>query len=368
VFAIGLILTLSQSLHTAISGFLASSTNFNAFIQASGSDKAAVDQALTTVSGVNQKEVYATAICLPAAINGMPLEQALNGQTLPQQTAAALEGVTGYDLAAGQLPTQPLVQGDQDSQVGQTLTQADAGGMRVLADVSLSQAPLNLKLGDQLTLAGPDGKMTVTVTIAGFYTKSDIAFTPPLLGDLSLPNALTGGHPSYIYALALNPGQVDRALHQIQQAVPSVSVINLAEQVGFFLGLLNNLIILLTAVASLALLAGLIIIANAVGLAMLERRRELGIMKAIGYTSKTVLGEVLLENGIVGFVGALSAMGLAMLLALLLAKLAFHVDVQANPITVLGIVAATTAVCMLIAGLVAWGATRVRPLEVLRYE
>jgi ABC-type antimicrobial peptide transport system permease subunit len=40
---------------------------------------------------------------------------------------------------------------------------------------------------------------------------------------------------------------------------------------------LNNLIIMLTTVASLAMIAGLIIIANAVALAMLERRREIGI-------------------------------------------------------------------------------------------
>jgi predicted lysophospholipase L1 biosynthesis ABC-type transport system permease subunit len=368
VFAIGLILSLSQGIHTEISGFLASSTNFNAFIQASSNDKAAVDRELAKVSGINQETVYATAISLPVAFNGQSLQQVLNGQTLPQQTAAGLQGVTGYDLAGGQFPDLPLVQGSHDSQVGQKLTGADAGMLHVLVPQALSQTPLNLKLGDQITLAGPDGKTSVTVSILGFYKPSELALNLPILGDLSLANTLTGGHPNYLYSLALNPSQVDQTLHQVQQAVPSATIINLAEQVGFFLGLLNNLIVLLTAVASLALLAGLIIIANAVGLAMLERRRELGIMKAIGYTSKTVLGEVLLENGIVGFVGALAAMGLATLLATLLAKVAFNVPVQANPLLVLGIVAATSAVCMLIAGLVAWGATRVRPLEVLRYE
>jgi ABC-type antimicrobial peptide transport system permease subunit len=33
-----------------------------------------------------------------------------------------------------------------------------------------------------------------------------------------------------------------------------------------------------------------------------------------------------------------------------------------------GIIAVTTAICVLVAGLVAWNSTRVRPLEVLRYE
>lgn len=368
VFAIGLILTLSQSIHTAINGFLASSTSYNAFIQASSVDKAAVDQQLATVAGLKKQTVYTTAPSLPVAVNGVPLQQLLNGQGLSSQVAGNLEGVTGYDLAQGQLPSLSLVKGAHDSQTGNTLTQADAGTTRALLPQALSQAPLNLKLGDQVTLAGPDGKTTITITVVGFYKLSELALNPPILGDISLTNTLTGGHPSYLYSLTLPPDQVDTILHRIQQAVPSVQVINLAEQVGFFLGLLNNLIILLTAVSSLAMLAGLIIIANAVALAMLERRRELGILKSVGYTSTNILSEVLIENGVVGFTGSVLAMLLATLIALVLAKVAFNVTVQAHPALVLGVVAATTAVCMGIAVLVAWSATRVRPLEVLRYE
>ncbi len=368
VFTIGLILTLSQSLHSAINGFVTSATSYNAFIQVSSTDKAAVDQQLSTLSGIKKETVSATASSIPLAINGIPLAQALNGQSLSQQTAGDLSGMTGYDLAAGQIPTVSLVKGTHDTQLGQTLTQADAGTTHVLAPQALSQAPLNLKLGDQITLAGPDDKTTATITIVGFYTPSDLAVSPPVLGDISLANTLTSGHPSYTYSLIIDPNRVDQILHQIQQAVPSVQVINLAEQIDFFLNLLNNLIVLLTAVASLALLAAFIIIANAVGLAMLERRRELGILKAVGYTSRSVLGEVLFENGVIGFTGAVLAMLLATLIALILGKLAFNVDIQPNIALVLSVVGATAAVCMLIAGIVAWAATRVRPLEVLRYE
>ncbi len=368
VFTIGLILTLSESIHTAINGFVASSTTYNAFIQASSADKAAVDQELASIAGIKQQTVYATATSIPLAINGVPLQQLLNGQSLAQQTAADLSGITGYDLARGQLPTLALVKGAHDSQTGSQLSQTDAGSANVVVPQALSQSPLNLKLGDQITLAGPDGKTTVTVTIVGFYAPSDLAISPPVLGDISLANTLTGGHPSYTYALMIDPNRVDQVLHQVQQAVPSVGVINLAEQITFFLNLLNNLIILLTAVASLAMLAGLLIIANAVALAMLERRRELGILKAVGYTSRSVLGEVLFEHGLVGFTGSVLAMLLATLMALVLEKVAFNVNFQANPAIVLGVVAATSAVCIGIAALVAWGATRVRPLEVLRYE
>jgi predicted lysophospholipase L1 biosynthesis ABC-type transport system permease subunit len=368
VFAIGLVLTLSQGIHTAINGFVASATTYNAFIQASSSDKAAVDQQLASMAGIKQQTVYATSTSIPLEINGVPLEQALNGQPLSQQAAADLSGVTGFDLAHGQLPTQAPVQGSHNSQVGNRLAQQDASTNRVMVPQTLSQAPFNLKLDDQITLAGPDGRTTATVTIAAFYTPNALAIDPPILGDVSLANTLTGGHPNYLYSLILDPNQIDPILRQVQQAVPSAQIINLAEQVDFFLSLLNNLIILLTAVSSLAMLASFIIIANAVALAMLERRRELGILKSVGYTSRNVLSEVLFEHGLIGFTGSVLAMLLATLIALVLAKLAFNVTVLVNPGLVLGVVTATSAVCMGIAALIAWSATRVRPLEVLRYE
>ena len=116
------------------------------------------------------------------------------------------------------------------------------------------------------------------------------------------------------------------------------------------------------------MIAGIIIIANAVALAMLERRREIGILKSVGYTSRSVLGGVLVENGAIGFTGALTAMLLVTLALTVLGKLVFKTDFGFGIPVVLGMILATAAVCMAIAALVAWSATRVRPLEVLRYE
>jgi putative ABC transport system permease protein len=125
---------------------------------------------------------------------------------------------------------------------------------------------------------------------------------------------------------------------------------------------------MLLSIAALALLAGIIIIANAVGLAMLERRREVGIFKSVGYTSRTVLGQVLLENGLIGGLGGLLAMALVTLLIFVLSKVVFKTSLAVGvPITV-AIVFGTMALAMITAALVAWQSTRVRPLEVLRYE
>ena len=128
------------------------------------------------------------------------------------------------------------------------------------------------------------------------------------------------------------------------------------------------MLLTLTTIAGLSLLAGVIIIANAVALAMLERRRELGILKSVGYTSRTVLSEVLIENGIIGAVGAVLAMLLVTFAMSLLGKFVFKTSFDVNAIIVLALIVGAALLAMVTAAIVAFGAVRVRPLEVLRYE
>jgi ABC-type antimicrobial peptide transport system permease subunit len=52
----------------------------------------------------------------------------------------------------------------------------------------------------------------------------------------------------------------------------------------------------------------------------------------------------------------------------MLGKVAFNLPISIPTPTVLGVVAATVAACVAVAVVVAWQATRVRPVEVLRYE
>jgi len=152
------------------------------------------------------------------------------------------------------------------------------------------------------------------------------------------------------------------------QAVPAAIILSVVDIDTFVNQVLNNLIIMLTTVASLAMIAGLIIIANAVALAMLERLREIGILKSVGHTSRSILATVLIENGLVGLLGSLVAMLLVVGAVTALSKFVFLVDLGIGPGLVTLIIAATSVVTMIVAMLVAWGAVRVRPLDVLRYE
>jgi putative ABC transport system permease protein len=163
--------------------------------------------------------------------------------------------------------------------------------------------------------------------------------------------------------------EVNQAVETIGAIAPNAIVRNLADIGDIIDQIISDILLILTTIASMSLLAGVIIIANAVALAMLERRREQGILKSVGYTSGTILSEVLIENGIVGGTGALLAMLLVTFALGLLDRFVFN---NANfgvgwPIA-LSLIVGVMLLAMVTAALVAWGAVRVRPLEVLRYE
>ena len=375
VFAVGLILVFGQNITDSLNSFLAGSNGVNAEILASHNDKAIVERKLAQASGVKRLNESPIMQAVPVAINGQPIgafvqHATAGGSFTGGDVAGVVNGVQGYALAQGAVPNNqdiPIVVGSHDAHAGRNLTAADAGTLNALLPQKASLAPDNLKLGATITLVSQAHKTPITLTVVGFYNTA-LPQLEPLLVDSSVVNTLSANAPQYGFTMHLDPKTADTTLATIQNAAPGIVTFSLADFVDQYAQLLNSLIQVLIAVTSLAMLASVIIIANAVALAMLERRRELGILKSVGYTSRSVLSEVLIENGVVAFIGALLAMLVVAGVAAALGRFAFNLPITIPLPTTLGVVAATVGICMLVAALVAWRATRVRPVEVLRYE
>jgi putative ABC transport system permease protein len=112
------------------------------------------------------------------------------------------------------------------------------------------------------------------------------------------------------------------------------------------------------------------VIANSVALSTLERRREIGIMKAVGLQRERVLGMLLLENGLMGIVGGLIGVGISF--AAIVIMLRYMLEDQFGKAIPYGTAFTLMALCILIslgAAIVSvWGASGEKPLNVLRYE
>ncbi len=377
IFTIGLILVLGQDLRDKINNSLATSLNYNVITIAGNNDANALQSQLGTIPGLTKHSQNTIASTSPEAINGQPIGEVLknvpSGFSFTSLGRAgvveSLSGVEGYNVASGQLPdTTNMTITD-----GRNLNASDAGTKNVLVQWQLVHlAPLKgqIGVGSTITLLSIDKKTSQTVTIVGVFrsTGFDGNFEPILSTTHTVQLLSPAGFGQSIFYMKINTNQISKALPAIAKVAPNAFVFNLANIGDFIDQYLNYMLLTLTTIAGLSLLAGVIIIANAVALAMLERRRELGILKSVGYTSRTVLSEVLIENGIIGAVGALLAMLLVTFAMSLLGTFVFKTSFDVNAIIVLALIAGAALLAMITAAIVAYGAVRVRPLEVLRYE
>jgi putative ABC transport system permease protein len=366
VFTIGLVVSLGQNLQTQISNALTQTLSYNIIAMTSGDETSTLRTNLGTLPGLSKSQADTFAQVQPGEINGETVQSALPTGNSRRQVISLLSSVEGYDLTQGG-PSLTIVQ-------GRNLTASDAGTTNVVVSNELTRAgslQMHLKPGDTITLLSTDGKIRQTLTIVGTYNSRSLGtHTGNVLGSAEIVKTLssTATGVTTITYMKIETAQVNSALNKLGQITPNATIQNLASLGAFIEQLLNSIIEVLVAIASLSLIAGVVIIANAVALAMLERRRELGILKSVGYTSGTVLSEVVIENGIVGAVSALIAMLLATGAITLLGAIAFKLTFAVSPLVVLGLVGGSMVLAMLTATLVAWNAVRVRPLAVLRYE
>ncbi len=356
IFAIGLGLALGHSAKGTIAQLAATHAQQNAAIFASAADSDAVARQLQSVSNVTHEE----------RISSVPVQ--IVGAAQPD---VSLSGLAGFQLAGGDLPPITLEQGLGDEKKGRNLTATDAGTNNALAPLSDSETPLGLKLGDQIDVKAVGSTKSQWLTVVGFYTGGpSIAGVAPILVDDGLVQTVSSGQPYMAYLFHLDPNRVDPTLASIKTAVPGIVTISLGGILQNVDAFIDNLISLVETVAALALAAGLILTADTVGLSMLERRREIGILKAIGHTSWSVLSLVLVEILVIALCGASLGLFSVTLIANLLGRLAYSNWSQGG-ISVpqeLGLMLAAILISLLVTVAVAWRATRLRPLEVLRNE
>ncbi len=375
VFTIGLLLVLGQDLRDQLNSVITNSLSYNVQVTTGAKDTANLQANLSAIPGLtpaHTQESTQTSV-VPQSIDGTPLFSLFpKGNSQPSFSSLGASGATyylsnlsGYDLAHNQLPDPKTVTITD----GRNLNASDAGTNNVLLGWSVFHLdPLkgHIKLGSTITVLSQDRKSTRTLTVVGVYRSSNGA---AMLTSTNLVTALApGGAPTTTFYMKIDTDKVGSALNKIGQVAPNASVFNLAGLTDYIDQALNDVLEVLVLIASLSLLAGVIIIANAVALAMLERRRELGILKSVGYTSKTILGEVLIENGVVGATGALLAMLLVTFITSLLGHFVFKSAFGVSWYIAIGLIVGIALLAMITATLVAWGAVRVRPLEVLRYE
>jgi ABC-type antimicrobial peptide transport system permease subunit len=128
---------------------------------------------------------------------------------------------------------------------------------------------------------------------------------------------------------------------------------------------------MLNAISSLAILVGGVGILNTMLMAVLERTREIGVLRTMGWRKRRIIGMIMNESLILSVIGGIAGLVLAFLLVNLLTQLpmvgaAFEASWSAGVFLRAGLVALGLG---LIGGLYpAYRASGLQPVEALRYE
>ena len=374
VFAIGLILILGQGIKDTVNNALSTLFTHNVFVVVPPNQKQKVQNQLASLKSIDSSKTQVNPVVpqvYPILVAGRDINAILRSVHKTDKIDRGdiignLTDIQGFDLSEGKnnLPKIAL-------KTGRNLQTRDAGTNAVVLNSELELAPVNLHIGDSIVVQSTDGSVTRILKVVGFYDsnsqQSSLNFAS-MLADSAVAEQLGGSQTLEVFSLKVDPGQVPELRKRLNIAVPTAIILSVVDIDTLVNQVLNNLVVMLTTIASLAMIAGLIIIANAVALAMLERRREIGILKSVGHTSRSILSTVLIENSLVGLLGSLVAMLLVVGAITALSRFVFHTELVIGPPLVVLIIGATSLITTIVAAVVAWSAVRVRPLDVLRYE
>lgn len=223
----------------------------------------------------------------------------------------------------------------------------------------------DLGLGDRLTLGN------TIFTIVGIYETGDAFESGGAVIRLEDAQALLGKEDqvSIFYIRLTNPGLAARFEERVAENLPNLLLStgqDMAEQNTFAISMRA----MVWTIAGLAILVGGIGMTNTQLMSVLERTREIGVLRAVGWSRwrvlAMILGESLLTSLIGGLVGVVLAW--AMLTTLGVLFVAFGATPNLQPGLII-----QSLIIVFVLGLAggaypAWRAAQMTPIEALRYE
>jgi len=157
-----------------------------------------------------------------------------------------------------------------------------------------------------------------------------------------------------------------------------VSVMSSTSMLSMINSVFSTIQLFLVGIAGISLLVAGVGIMNIMIVSMIERTREIGILKALGMKGKNVLSIFLGESAIIGIIGAVigivAGYGLAVIVAQVLGSGllgtggAFTITPSLTPMVLLGAFGFGVGVSVIFALYPAWKASKLKPVEALRYE
>ncbi|WP_344424191.1 ABC transporter permease [Amycolatopsis minnesotensis] len=292
------------------------------------------------------------------------------GSALAPSDLDSVKRIPGVDFAAGSRDSLAVVRypgGEtqrksaaiEPEALGTVLTpKITAGSADVRRGVMISQNEadlLGVKLGDPLTLTIEPAPPISTV-VTGVYAATE--FSASLYYDVALAPPAVRDHLTAIYATGHDPAAVKRALAGAFGQRPDVGVTDRdgvvaqnveTQAIGFSM---------LYAMVAVAIVIAVLGVTTTLALSVMERTREIGVLRAIGARRRLVRATILAESVVISVFGALLGVVSGAAVGTVLQRAMFGQPLSAAviPFDVIGIALAGVVAAALAAAL--WPAQR----------
>jgi putative ABC transport system permease protein len=130
---------------------------------------------------------------------------------------------------------------------------------------------------------------------------------------------------------------------------------------------INQLTLLLGAIAAISLLVGGIGVMNIMLVSVMERKREIGIRKALGARERDIWGQFLIEAALLTFTGGIIGVAFGWLASYFIQKSGLMPSLVTADVVVLA-VSVAIGIGLFFGFYPAWQASRLNPIEALRAE
>jgi len=239
--------------------------------------------------------------------------------------------VDGVDVADGTLG--PLSAATLTS--GHALTAADAAADDAVADSGYA-AQNKLSVGSTVSVGGTNFTVIGIVSVPQAGSPPDLYI--PLAKAQAIGKTATGGlagKVNTIYVSAASAADIPSVQKEISAALPTATVTDssdLASEVTGSIASASTLANNLGKWLSVAVLIAAFALASLLTTAAVARRvREFGTLKALGWRSRRIVGQVLGESTAIGVIGGAAGIGLGYAGATLIDKLAPKLSATVGP-------------------------------------
>ncbi len=261
-----------------------------------------------------------------------------------------------------------LPSGDNEILVG--LEQAEFFSLDVGDTVSIAYLPPDaVREGEQI-IGEVEGKVYQDFTVTGLLDTGSSEEEYFFISDTDMSELIDSDLTYDVTELRVNADadELAASVEKIKQTVPGVSpqlVKRITESQTTVLSKLSALVLLVT-IITLALI--MICVATTMTAVVTERRREIGLRKALGASDRSIMLEFMGEGLLLGFIGGLVGSFLGFGFALLVSTNVFNSTITflpaLIPVTIVVALAVTALACILPVR----NATKVDPALVLKGE